>query len=88
MRSVVAKVIAEDGSEESFGPVWVTNDVADGLSSLLSDPEAKRLVQVATEREEAVQAEVDARNEAAQAEQDRREALAAEGIDPDAPVEG
>lgn len=87
MSTVVAKIISEDGTERQFGPVEVTNNVVEELTNLLAASDQERQGLLLAKQMAEAQAEVVSRNEAAQAEQDRREALAANGIDPDAPKE-
>lgn len=83
MPEIVVKITNDDGTEQTFGPVSVSNKAAADVSEILSAPEANRLQQLEAERAEQGRAEASARSAQAEAANRLREERGQQGLDPD-----
>jgi len=80
---ILVKIINEDGTEQTFGPMTVPKAVAGRVAAELEGPEGKRLEQVEAARVVDIEAESTARSNGAAAHNRRREERGQQGLDPD-----
>jgi len=82
--SVVTKITYDDGTERSFGPVFVPDQDVVAVIALLTPHEDQRQADAAEVQAEAAGQANAERSSAAEATNQERIDLAAQGIDPDA----
>ncbi len=83
MPEVTAKIINDDGTETSIGPVQVPKTLANVQIRELRPHEDKRQEQLLVARIAEIEAETEQRNRAAEAANKRRESRGQKGLDPD-----